>query len=89
MLAAANIDSSGMQGCVRAQGLVAVMARTYSAWFDDDDPGLARTMAALDWNLANGERALNLFDDLCRLIPRFPRGRRRRRYGTDDDSVAA
>lgn len=89
MLAAAEIDSGGVQGCVRAQGLVAVMARTYSVWFNDDEPGLARTMAALDRHLANGERALNLFDDLCRLVPRFPRGRRRRRYGTDSDSAAA
>ena len=80
MLAAAHVETSGLQECARAQGLVYVMARTYGVWFDDDDPGLARTMAALDRELANGERALNLFDDLCRLVPRFGgRGRRRRR----------
>ena len=79
MLAAARVETSGLPECARAQGLVYVMARTYGVWFDDDDPGLARTMAALDRELANGERALNLFDDLCRFIPRFGRGRRRRR----------
>ena len=90
MLAAAEIDSGGLQGCVRAQGLVVVMARTYRVWFDDEDPGLARTMAALDRELANGERALNLFGDLCRLVPRFGGGRRRRRqHDAGDDTVAA
>jgi AcrR family transcriptional regulator len=89
MLAAANIDSGGLQGCVRAQGLVVVMARTYRVWFDDQDPGLARTMAALDRELANGERVLNLFGDLCRLVPRFFGGGRRRRRTAGDETIAA
>jgi len=89
MLAAAHVDSGGLQGCVRAQGLVVVMARAYRAWFDDDDPGLARTMAALDRELANGERALNLFDGLCRFVPRFGGGRRRRRGAADNETAAA
>jgi AcrR family transcriptional regulator len=89
MLAAANIDSGGVQGCVRAQGLVMVLARTYRTWFDDDDPGLARTMAALDRELANGERALNMLDGLCRFLPRFGGGRRRRRYGSESSGTAA
>ena len=90
MLAAADIDSGGLQGCLRAQGLVMVMARTYRVWFDDDDPGLARTMAALDRELANGERALNLLDGLCRFVPRFGGGRRRRQQrNAGDETVAA
>ena len=89
MLAAAEIDSGGLQGCVRAQGLVMVMARTYGVWLDDDDPGLARTMAALDRELANGERAINLFGNLCRFVPRFGGGGRRRRRGADSDTAAA
>jgi AcrR family transcriptional regulator len=80
MLAAAGIDTAGLQGCVRAQGLVLVMARTLNVFVDDDDPGLARTMAKLDRELASGERWLNLFDDLCGLVPRWaPRRRARRR----------
>lgn len=90
MFAAANIDSGGLQGCLRAQGLVVVMARTFRVWFDDQDPGLARTMAALDRELANGERALNLFGDLCRLLPRFGDGGRRRRHrDAGDETIAA
>lgn len=87
MLAAAKIDAGGLAGCVRAQGLVLVMARTYRVWFEDDDPGLARTMAALDRELANGERALNLLGGMCRLVPRFG-GRRRRRAPMADGPAA-
>ncbi|MEX2128703.1 MAG: TetR/AcrR family transcriptional regulator, partial [Xanthobacteraceae bacterium] len=89
MLTAAGINSAGLSGHMRAQGLVVVMARTLNVWFEDDDPGLARTMAALDRQLANGERMLNLFDDLCRLVPRFGSSRRRRRRGDSSDTVAA
>jgi hypothetical protein len=89
MLAAAEIDSGGLQGCVRAQGLVVVMARTYRVWLDDEDPGLARTMAALDRELANGERALGLIGNLCRFVPRFGGGGRRRRRGMDNETAAA
>jgi AcrR family transcriptional regulator len=90
MLAAARIDSGGLQGCVRAQGLVIVMARTYRVWFDDEDQGLARTMAALDRELANGERTLNLLGGLCRFVPRFGGGGwRRRPRGEGDETVAA
>jgi AcrR family transcriptional regulator len=89
MLAAAKIEAGGLQGCARAQGLVYVMARGYRVWVDDDDPGLARTMAALDRELANGERALNFFDDLCRFVPRFGVGRRRPRRGAHDETIAA
>jgi len=83
MLAAAGIDSAGLSGRVRAQGLVLVFARTLRVWLDDDDPGLARTMAKLDRELASGERCLNLLDDLCRLVPRCGGRRRARRHGRD------
>jgi AcrR family transcriptional regulator len=90
MLAAAKIDTAGTQGFVRAQGLSYVMARTLRVWLDDEDPGLARTMAALDRELANGERALNLMESFCRLVPRWPApGRRRRRRPGEASSAAA
>jgi AcrR family transcriptional regulator len=90
MLAAAGVSGEGLSGHVRAQGLVLVMARTLRVWFDDDDPGLARTMAALDRELATGERMLNLFGDLCRLVPRFGGPRRARRHRpSGDDTIAA
>jgi hypothetical protein len=49
---------------------------------DDDDPGLARTMAALDRALARSQRWVGFLDDLCRFVPGGrcgPLRRRRRR----------
>lgn len=79
MLAAAGIDSSGLLGGVRAQGLAVMFARVMRVWLDDDDPGLARTMAELDRGLATGAQLSNLLDDLCRLVPSCPPRRRRSR----------
>jgi AcrR family transcriptional regulator len=86
MLAAAGIDSAGMMGRVRAQGLVLVMARTLRVWFEDEDEGLARTMAALDRELSNGERVLGIVDDLSRFVPNFGQWKARRKK-TDDASA--
>jgi AcrR family transcriptional regulator len=69
MLTAAEIDAGGTRGALRAQGLACLYARVLGVWVDDDDPGLARTMAALDRELARGQRWSNFLDDLCRLAP--------------------
>ncbi|HSI40601.1 MAG TPA: TetR/AcrR family transcriptional regulator [Xanthobacteraceae bacterium] len=74
MLAAARIDSAGLKGAVRAQGLALLFARVLRVWLADDDPGLAKTMAALDRELGKGERALGLMQRACRLMPRRSRG---------------
>lgn len=58
MLAAAGISGEGGRGLLRVQGLLAVYSRVFPIWLDDDDPGLARTMAALDRRLRRGESAL-------------------------------
>lgn len=87
MLAAAGIDSAGMMGRLRAQGLVLVMARTLRVWFEDDDEGLARTMAALDRELSNGERVLGMVDEFSKLVPGFGQWKARRRK--PDDAAAA
>jgi AcrR family transcriptional regulator len=87
MLAAANIEASGPKGMVRAQGLALLFARVLRTFVDDDDPGLARTMAALDRALARGQRWSGFLDDLCCLAPHrscLP-GFRRRRHRDDDD----
>jgi hypothetical protein len=85
MLAAANIDSAGPRGMLRAQGLAVLYAQVLQVWVDDDDPGLARTMAALDRGLGRGARWVALLDDLCRFVPpRCPSLRRRRRSAEDD-----
>jgi len=90
MLTAADIDASGPRGLIRAQGLALLYARVLRVWLDDDDPGLARTLAALDRELARGQRWVNFLDDVCRFAPRCRRRRRRdsRRYG-DEEAAAA
>jgi ubiquinone biosynthesis protein COQ9 len=55
MLAAAGISGEGGRGFLRVQGLLAIYARIFQIWLDDDDPGMARTMAALDRRLRRGE----------------------------------
>ncbi|WP_428030732.1 TetR/AcrR family transcriptional regulator [Ancylobacter sp.] len=62
MLAAAKIDTAGLKGAVRAQGLALVFARTLQSFLTDEDPALARTMASLDRELSRGERALGLLE---------------------------
>jgi AcrR family transcriptional regulator len=85
MLAAANIAASGPKGMVRAQGLALLYARVLRTFVDDEDAGLARTMAALDRALARGQRWVGVLDEICRFAPhRFLR-RRRRRHDRDDD----
>jgi ubiquinone biosynthesis protein COQ9 len=64
MLRAARIEPDGFDGKVRTAGLGAVYSSAYRTWLDDDDPGLARTMAALDRRLRRGERTLQSFDDI-------------------------
>jgi AcrR family transcriptional regulator len=79
MLSAAGIDSSGLVGGLRAQGTAVMYARVMRVWLEDDDPGLARTMAELDRDLSTGARLATLLNDLCRLAPRCPPRRRRSR----------
>lgn len=55
MLAAAGISGEGGTGLLRVQGLLGIYRRVFSIWLDDEDPGLARTMAALDRRLRRGE----------------------------------
>jgi AcrR family transcriptional regulator len=85
MLTAADIDAAGPRGLIRAQGLALLYARVLRVWINDDDPGVARTLAALDRELARAHRWAGFLDDLCRFVPRCP-GRRRhrsRRHGGD------
>jgi AcrR family transcriptional regulator len=84
MLAAAEIDASGPGGMVRAQGSALLFSSVLRTWVRDDDPGLARTMAALDRALARGQRFIGLLDDICRIPSRLCRLRPRRRRRDDD-----
>jgi AcrR family transcriptional regulator len=91
MLTAAGINASGPQGMIRAQGLAVLFASVLHTWADDDDPGQARTMAALDRALARGQRAVGLLNDICSIPRRLCglRSRRRRRSRRGSEEAAA
>jgi hypothetical protein len=84
MLEAAGIATDGVRGALRTAGLAFVYASVFRVWLSDDDPGLARTMAALDRRLRRGERTLRTAEQLSRaaggLFAAFPgcRGTTRR-----------
>jgi len=65
MLASAGIDCTGLAGSIRAKGLAVLFARVLGVWLEDEDPGLARTMAALDQELARGAKLLGMLDDVA------------------------
>jgi AcrR family transcriptional regulator len=71
MLQAAGVDTEGARGAVRVAGLASVYASVFRTWLDDDDPGQARTMAALDRRLRRGERNLEALDTICGAFGRF------------------
>jgi ubiquinone biosynthesis protein COQ9 len=64
MMAAAGIEADGPRGAFRLPGLMSIYGRVFDIWLEDDDAGLARTMAALDSRLRRGERMVQRVDDL-------------------------
>jgi AcrR family transcriptional regulator len=86
MLAAAGITASGPRGALRAQGLALLYGSVLRTWVRDDDPGLARTMAALDRALGRGQRFAGILDDLCFIPSRLCRLRSRWRRRGDYDA---
>ena len=89
MLTAADIDAAGPRGMIRAQGLAMLFASVLRTWVDDDDEGLARTLAALDRALARGQRWSGMLDDLCRFSPGRCVRRRRHRRDEEEEPAAA
>jgi AcrR family transcriptional regulator len=89
MLTAAGITAAGPRGMMRAQGLALLFGSVLRTWVHDDDPGLARTMAALDRALARGQRFAGLLDDLCRVPSRLCRLRPGRRRRSEDSEESA
>jgi len=89
MLTAAGIEASGPRGALSAQGLTVLFGSVLRTWVHDDDPGLARTMAALDRALARGQRVAGFVDDLLRIPERLCRLRPRRRGRSDDAEESA
>ncbi len=82
MLAAAGIPAEGMRGLVRVKAMTALYGRVFAIWLEDDDPGMARTMAALDRRFRQAEAVKRRIDGLCEagdrilsaLTGRSPRG---------------
>jgi hypothetical protein len=96
MLTAADVSATGPKGMMRAQGLAWMFASVLGTWADDDDPGQAKTLAALDRALSSGQRWAGLLDDLfripevaCNATRLFSRRRRRRDEDRSGESAAA
>lgn len=70
MLEAAGIGTDGAAGAVRVAGLALAYASVFDVWLKDDDPGLAKTMAALDRRLRRGERAIGALHEAGRTASR-------------------
>lgn len=68
MLASAGVNVEGNMANLKLQGLAIAWSRVLDAWFEDDDPGQARTMAALDRELSRGETWVARVDDFDRLV---------------------
>ncbi len=68
MLVASGIELEGPSGAIKLQGLAWAWWRVLGVWFEDEDTGLARTMAALDKELSRGETWVARVDDFDRLV---------------------
>jgi ubiquinone biosynthesis protein COQ9 len=72
-LAAAGLETPGLKGDLHRLGLARVHAATLRVWLDDDDPGLSRTMAALDRALRDGEAMMRRVETPIALCASFMR----------------
>lgn len=102
ILQAAGIDHEGAALAVRQLGLAALTNQVFLIWLEDDDPGMARTMAALDRRLRQGERTMSFLDDVAQsatrtcgqvasMAGRFAEavsGKRSRRTAADQEDAA-
>ncbi|MBO0763165.1 MAG: TetR family transcriptional regulator [Hyphomicrobiaceae bacterium] len=71
MLEAAGINTEGAGGSLRVTGLAALYASVFRTWLQDDDPGHARTMAALDRRLRRGESAIRNVEQVTSVMRRL------------------
>lgn len=65
MLHAAGIPTDGALGSMRVAGLGSIYASVADTWLEDTDPGLSRTMAALDRRLKRGEETMRVASGFC------------------------
>lgn len=71
MLQAAGVGTDGAAGALRVAGLGLTYASVFRIWLEDDDAGLARTMAALDRRLRRGQQALDGLEQFGTAFSRF------------------
>lgn len=86
MMAAAGLDADSPRGVLRLPAAMGIYARAFDIWLADDDPGMARTMAALDSRLRRAERVERRVDEMLAAASRMVsslKGRRPRRDAAD------
>ena len=66
ILQASGISTAGAPALLRQLGLARIYGQVFRIWLDDDDAGMARTMAALDRRLRQGEQTLRTIDDVAK-----------------------
>ncbi len=71
MLEAAGISSYGPLGSIKTAGLASLYLQVLRIWLEDEDPGMARTMAALDRRLRRGERSMQALEEGTRVFGRI------------------
>lgn len=71
ILQAAGVNAAGMPALLRQLGLAQIYVQVFRIWLNDDDPGMARTMAALDRRLRQGEGTMHAIDDVARASERM------------------
>jgi ubiquinone biosynthesis protein COQ9 len=92
MMAAAGLDAGGPRGAFGVPGVIGIYARAFDIWLEDDDPGMARTMAALDSRLRRAERMVRRVDDMLAAASQLfssIKGRRREKASEDVPSPTA
>jgi ubiquinone biosynthesis protein COQ9 len=71
MLQAAGIATDGLAGGARVAGLALAYASVFRTWLGDEDPGLGKTMAALDRQLRRGESAMQNLEKTAGFLGRM------------------
>ncbi len=87
MLHAAGIPTDGPLGSMRVAGLGSVYASVAATWLEDTDPGLARTMAALDRRLKRGEETMRMATGACESVNEVLNSLKRR-FSRDEKPAA-
>ncbi len=84
-LEAAGVEARGPFGGLRADGLLLIWLATNRVWAEDDSEDLARTMAALDKNLARAGKPASWLGALERRAGPLRSCSQRRRRKADND----